>query len=453
MGRVLIVEDDRLVARSLSRTFRRQGHEVETAGSVAEAQEQVASFSPDVAIVDERLPDGRGIEVLNAFTAYDPDLATVMLTGVDSVGLAWEALKSGAFAWFRKPLDDPGRFHRTVRDAMRPRPARASGSRSAREHLAGPSPAMDTVRDRVTCYAPAQEPVLILGQTGTGKEVAARAIHSLSGRKGRFLAVNCANLTGDRLEGELFGWERGSFTGASSQHEGAFEQARGGTIFLDEIGDMAPALQARLLRVLGEGEYRRIGGRETLRVQARVVSATHVDLRKAVEEGRFRRDLYYRLAVLELELPSLAERREDVPELVVHLLRRLERERGGRLPTLKPSVVDALAASDWPGNVRQLEHAIRRAIVLARGEPVSHKHFGLSAVRVAAPVTNAEAELSMDMTYVEFKDAVVEASIPAYLRHQLLKTGGNITRAAELAGMARPNFSRLLKRWDVQLPQ
>jgi transcriptional regulator with PAS, ATPase and Fis domain len=293
--------------------------------------------------------------------------------------------------------------------------------------------------------APTRSTVLLLGESGVGKEVLARAVHRWSDRAaGPFIAVNCVALTSELLESELFGHERGAFTGALAQKRGRFELAQGGTIFLDEIGDLDPRLQAKLLRALQEREFQRVGGTRDIRVDVRVIAATNRDLHRAMEEKTFREDLYYRLAVVQVRVPSLRERREDIPLLAADLLSRFGRELGATHLALAPDAVERLCSSDWPGNVRQLSNVIERAVVLAKGSTIRAADLGLDAsLRTALAPPDSLDELPLSRA--------VEAYKARRVRQALVQAGGNQSRAAELLGLRQSNLSRLMKTLGLSM--
>ncbi|WP_018948655.1 sigma-54 dependent transcriptional regulator [Thioalkalivibrio sp. ALMg11] len=383
MTRILLVDDEAPIRRAVRRFLEHHGFEVGVAENLAEARALAAADPYDLQLVDLRLPDGEGIELLPEFSRTP----TVIMTSYASVPSAVNAMKEGAADYIAKPFDHDALLL-TLRAALR---ARAERDRPAPETaeegadasprpglgLVGESAAMQQLRDQIRRVAMTHSTVLLRGESGTGKELAARALHELSPRaSGPFVAVNCATIPEGLVEAELFGHAQGAYTGAVKARTGLIQSAHGGTLFLDEIGELAPAAQARLLRVLQDGELRPVGANANLKVDVRLLAATHRDLEAMIEEQAFRADLYYRLRVLELSIPPLRERREDIIPLAQHFLEALAGS--GPVPQLSHAARQALESQDWPGNVRELANALERGWVLSPDGCIEADHMGLS---------------------------------------------------------------------------
>ncbi|MCB9673593.1 MAG: sigma-54-dependent Fis family transcriptional regulator [Alphaproteobacteria bacterium] len=374
---VLVVDDDDANRVTLERILNRAGFDVSHAASGREAMEKFRDRPVDLVLTDLKMPGMSGIDLLKAAKVVDPAIEVVVMTAYGTVETAVEAMKEGAYDFVAKPLK---RLElTTVLDKALEKRHLLLENKRLREQLAevgegdiiGNSQVMRGLLDEVEQVAPSDATVLLSGESGTGKGRLARAIHQMSARRDRRLVtVNCAAIPESLLESELFGYERGAFTGATGRKEGRFDLARGGTLFLDEITEMKPAIQVRLLRVLQDGEYERVGGTETLQADCRVIAATNRDIEEEVAAGRFRADLYYRLNVVPIRVPSLRERSDDIPLLAQHFLVRFVRKNRKDLAGFTPEAIDALCAWKWPGNVRELENAIERAVVLCRGDRV-----------------------------------------------------------------------------------
>ncbi len=382
-GKILIVDDELVVRDSLGKWFTSEGYTVKTTGS---AHEALTSFQPgawDVALLDIKMPGTDGIELQQRLHEADPDLIVIIMTGYASVDSAVQALKQGAYDYITKPFD-PDELVHLVGNAIKHRHAQQQVVQ-LREHLQEVSPhpeiignsaAMKRVCEAIEMVAPTDATVLITGESGSGKEVVARAIHAASPRRLMpFMAIHCGALTETLLESELFGHERGAFTGAQARRKGKFEAADGGTVFLDEIGDISLKTQTDLLRVLQEKEIVRVGGTQPTKVDFRCVAATNRDLDAMVKDGTFRFDLFYRLNVFCIHVPALRERREDIPLLAEVLLKKHATSMNRPLPRISPEAVELLLQYDWPGNVRELENAIERALVIGRSGEIQPQDF------------------------------------------------------------------------------
>ena len=417
--RILIVDDEPRYAAVLKRLLVQGGDEVETAHSLASAAAALA-FAPALVVTDLRLGDGTGIELLGEIKRRAPQIAVVLMTAFAEVSTARQALTCGALDYLVKPFDNSELVALVERVRQQVDPPSAA----AIPGLIGTSPALLAAVERLRRFAASSSTVLITGESGTGKEASAQAIHRLSPRAhGPWVELNCGGLPAGTLDSELFGHERGSFTGAEQQRLGRLEQASGGTLFLDEIGEMPLEMQPKLLRFLQARRFHRLGGREPVSVDVRVVAATNRDLAQEVAAGRFRGDLFHRLAVATIALPPLRERLDDLPQLAAHLL-----ARHGNF-TLTPKVQAQLAAHSWPGNVRELGNVLERAALLTDGSEITAIELSVSA-----PSAVKRAALELDGNE---RQLICEA---------LLKAGGNKSRAAELLGITR---RRLYSRMEI----
>jgi two-component system nitrogen regulation response regulator GlnG len=373
-GRILVVDDDAAIRTVVREALRREGHIVETAGTVAEQRRMLESFAPQVLVTDVVLPDGNGLDIVPEMLLAYPRMPIIVLSAQNTFTTAVRATEQGAFDYLPKPFDLE-ELTRAVADALAARTAGEvadSGASSSEDlPLIGRSPPMQEVYRTIARVVSNDLTVLILGESGTGKELVARAIHDFGARAGKpFVAINMAAIPRELIESELFGHERGAFTGAQARTTGRFEQAQGGTLFLDEIGDMPMEAQTRLLRVLQAGEFTTVGGSRSIRADVRIIAATHKDLQKLIAEGGFREDLYYRLNVVPVRLPALRQRTEDLAELARHFL---DRAAADGLPRklLDQGAIDRLGRHGWPGNVRELENLMRRLAALSREEVIS----------------------------------------------------------------------------------
>jgi two-component system response regulator HydG len=448
---VLIVDDEPGIVDSLHKIFERESLRVLTAGSGGEALEIIRREPVSVLITDLIMPGMSGIDLLKASRSLSPETETVLMTAYGTVENAVEAMKQGAYDFVTKPLKR-AQIVRVVGKALEKR-SLVQENRSLRAQLAahkkrtliGQSLSWRRTMDIVNQAAPSLATVLLLGESGTGKELLARAIHEGSARsKGPFIPVNCAALPETILEAELFGYEKGAFTGAAQRHDGRFLQADGGTLFLDEIGEIPTHVQVKLLRVLQEGEVERLGGRTT-KVDLRLVAATNQDLRAAVREGRFREDLYYRLNVIAVPIPPLRHRREDIPLLAEHFLQIYGERNGRRLAGFSRAAADALARHEWPGNVRELENTVERAVVLSRASSVELDDLP-PEVRSGGAVAGDDRSLTFAVgtPLGEIERRVIHAT--------LSHVGGDKRLCAQLLGIATRTIYRRLEEERIGLP-
>ena len=427
MPSLLVVEDDANIRESLVERFRGRGWAVSTAVSGREAFACIARQRPDAVLLDLQLPEGDGLWVLRRLREEDIEATVVVVTAFGTVERAVQAMKEGAYDFLTKPFE-PAVVEESVRRALERTMLRRAARAQGEPVLVGLAAAAEVARKAARTDAT----VLLLGESGTGKEVLARAIHRWSGRAdGPFVALNAAALPETLLESELFGHEKGAFTGAAARRPGKFELAHGGTIFLDEIGDIPASTQARLLRVLQERAFERVGGTETLAVDVRVVAATNRDLKKAVADGRFREDLFYRLNVVSITLSPLRERKADLRPLAEHFLREIRPS-----SRFAPEALDALERHDWPGNARELRNAIERAAALADGDVLEPRDLPPDVLTGSAlPAGSFHAE--------------VEAFRRRLIQETLARHGGNQTRAAQALGLQRTYLARLVRQMGL----
>ncbi|MCP4804492.1 MAG: sigma-54-dependent Fis family transcriptional regulator [Proteobacteria bacterium] len=465
VSRVMLVDDDDLVRKSLARQLCRQGFDVLQAEDGRAALRTLESEHVDVAVVDLEMPGMRGHEVIRRIRQASPRTECVLLTAHGDASDAFEALNAGASDYFTKPIDDWPRFTQILKKAIEVRDLKDQ-LRSARQEqnfqdLIGRSPNWRKLTAQIQDFSAYDLPVFITGESGSGKERVARAIHASSSRSaGPFLAVNCAAVPENLWEDKFFGHEKGAFNGADRRQAGIFEAATNGTVFLDEIGDMPVSAQPKLLRVLQEREVVRLGGQHPIRVNARIVAATHQDVKVNVGKGSFREDLYYRLNVLEIAIPPLRERKEDIPLLAYHFVRVFGEEYGKTVKSIDREALRLLTEYEWKNNVRELEHVITRAMVRVRGDTLAADLLELPGGR-RAPASSGSAPVGlpagmdpewMELDYKASKEKFLEWFTVHYLVMRLRSTGWNITRAAELAGQQRPNFKKLMKRYGISRP-
>ncbi len=437
-GRILLVDDDPGLLRLLSIRLRAEGYEVEAVESAHKALASLVRFQPDLVITDLRMDKMDGIGLLKELQTRSPGLRVVIITAHGTIPDAVSATQSGAFGFLTKPIDKD-ELMETVERALK-----VSGSVEVDEDWADGiitrNQHMKEVLNQAKMVAATDARVLITGESGTGKELLARAIHNASPRRNKpFVAINCSAMAENLLESELFGHEKGAFTGATRSHKGLFQAAEGGSLLLDEIGDMPMRLQVKLLRVLQENQVRPVGSTDALEVDVRVVSATHRDLQELMREGRFREDLYYRLNVVNIKIPTLDERREDIPLLVAHFLQVIAREADQERKVYAPEAVEMLVTAEWPGNIRQLYNVVRQNVALSR-PPV------ISAELVQQSLGEHSGKL------LSFSDARDEFT-RNYLSQILQITMGNVSQAARLAKRNRTDFYKLLARHDLNPDQ
>ncbi len=444
MAKVLIVDDDLEILDLLRLVMTRSGHEVLTAMTGKEALGVVAEFNPDVAFVDMRLRNSNGLDLLSDIKRLYPETAVIIMTGYQDMGTAIKAMQGGAFDYVTKPVDTPQLIN-LVEKVLETKKAESSSvqqsSWQGKKEIIGKSKVMEEIYKLIGVASQNKTTVLIQGETGTGKELIARAIHYYSPQKEKpFIAVNCSALAETLLESELFGHEKGSFTGAIQRHKGKFELANGGTIFLDEIGDIPQIVQVKLLRVLQEREFERVGGEEAIRVDVRVIAATNRDIPKLVAEGRFRADLFYRLKVITIDIPPLRERREDIPLLIDYSIGKANSEVHKEIKAVAPDVMSMFLRYDWKGNIRELENVIYRGVLMARGNVILKEHIPeLNLSPVPAKPGGVDFIRSLD-------DIEREA-----IENTLRFTNWNKSKACELLKIPRPRLDRKIKKYGLEV--
>jgi DNA-binding NtrC family response regulator len=440
-GRILIVDDELAVRDALGKWFTSEGYAAHPSSSAREALETIQNKEFDIALLDIKMPGMDGLELQARLKQAEPDLTVIMMTGYASVETAVQALKRGAYDYITKPVD-PDELSHLVANALEHKRASREVARlredlleiSPGTELIGNSPAMRKVTELIEMVAPTEATVLITGESGTGKEVVARAIHAAGPR--RFLpmvTIHCGALTETLLESELFGHEKGAFTGAQYRKKGKFEVADGGTVFLDEISDISLKTQTDLLRVLQEHEIVRVGGNTPIKVDFRCLAATNKDLETLVKTGSFRPDLFYRVHVFAIDLPPLRERREDIPLLVAHFLNKFCLATSRPVPQVAPEALDALASQSWPGNVRELENTVERALVVSRGSEIKASDF-------AFHFRNGEPTSGRTLDDIE----------RAHIERVLRETEHNMSRAARILDIDRTTLYNRLKRYGLR---
>jgi DNA-binding NtrC family response regulator len=451
MYTILVVDDDKNICKMIEITLQKEKcYEVLTALSGESCLRQIRENKVDLVLLDIQMPGIDGIETLRRIKEEDPGIQVVMMSAHGTIERAVQSMKLGAYDFLTKPFGSE-RLLVTVKNAL----LAGSLKREVEElrselrgryqfdNIIGQSGAIQEVKKAIARVLDSNVTVLITGESGTGKELVARAIHYNGRRKNRpFVAVNCSALPESLLESELFGHEKGAFTGATQRRIGKFEQANGGTIFLDEIGLMSPSTQAKILRVLQEREFERVGGNELVRVDVRIISATNRNLEEAMKKGEFREDLYYRISVFPIHLPPLRERKEDIPLLAAHFLKKYSEQEGKQVDSISPDALELMMAYNWPGNVRELENAIERAVVLATTHEITPKELPAS-VRALGEKRIYES----DQTLSSWIEKLEEQA----LRQALLECEGNISETARRLGIGRATIYRKAKKYGLPI--
>lgn len=442
---IIVADDDPYIQEALQDRLETLGYRVSLAADGQQALEILEHKDPQLILLDIEMPGMKGLDVLKEIRRRESDIPVIMITAYGSIDLAVQAMKEGAYDFIPKPFD-PGHVALVVEKAMERQRLKGEVQVLSEEIdkryrlVIGTSSKMKEAIDAAKKAAASHSTVLLLGESGTGKELFARAIHNWSERKDRsFVAINCVGLSTTLLESELFGYERGAFTGAQQRKRGKIELAHGGTVFLDEIGDISKELQMKLLRFLQEREFERVGGTELIRVNVRIIAATNRHLSTAVKEGHFREDLYYRINVVPIPLPSLRDRKDDIPALIQHFIQRFSKESKKNFTGISEEALDRMAVYDWPGNVRELANIIERAVVLGRAPTIQVENLPAA---VFNPETDAPPANS---SYHE--------SVDTYRRELILKTlaqtQGNRSAAAKVLGLERSYFLKLMKGFDI----
>jgi two-component system response regulator PilR (NtrC family) len=454
MAKLLIVDDEPGIRQVLTLVFQRDGHKVRTAENGRLALGALHQEPADLILSDVRMPDMNGIELLRAAREALPDVAVIMMTAFATVDTAREAFKLGADDFVQKPFD-VDELKLVVAKALEKQVLikenrafkRAQADRGSLDNIIGRSPRMQAVYQMIESVSEVTATVLVNGESGTGKELVARAIHNLSPRHDKpFISINCGAFTETLLESELFGYVKGAFTGANANRKGLFEAAHNGTIFLDEIGEMSPAMQVKLLRVLQERKVRPVGAHDEIEFDTRVIAATNRNLAEMSKEGSFREDLYYRISVIPIELPPLRERREDIPDLIQHFIQKFGREQG-RTVVVGERAATLLENYAWPGNVRELENTIERAVALERSESIQPE-------RLPEHVTNYNPERAAAGLVLPVEGLNLTAHIDhlekTYVVDAMRRTNGNQTKAADLLHLSVRSLRHLLDKHDIR---
>lgn len=466
MMKVLIVDDEPNMRFVLSEALTKEGYACSEAGDGLQAMERIKEDLPDIVVLDLKMPRMGGMETLRKIHGLDPDMAVIIITAFGTRETAYEAMREGAYDYFSKPVNihevrvvvgraaERVRLARTVRQIQE----KAEGSYAA-EAVLGRGHAVQRLRELLLKLSRSESTVLITGESGTGKELAAKVIHYQSKRgRGPFIAVNCAAIPEALLEAELFGHEKGAFTGAHQQRMGRFESAAGGTAFLDEIGDMPLAMQTKILRVLQDRTFERVGGVKTMHVDIRLIAATNRDLSAAVKDGVFREDLYYRLNVVPVHIPPLRERREDIPVLAEHSLQRCRDELGLVRKNLSPGALSVLMDYHWPGNIRELDNIIQRAVLLSSGEEISEKEMtailGAGTVKggehLVAPGLFSDPEKSRRFSLQATVEQVTEQIEKQIIVQALEFQGNKRQETADMLKISRKSLHNKMKKYGIE---
>ena len=444
MRSILIIEDDALVRKTLASQLAKQGFEVVAAGTGEEGVRAFVEAAPDLVLLDVRLPDADGLDVLRRIKDKNRRAVILVMTAFDDMKTTIEAIKLGAFEYLVKPLDAT-ELELTIDKAFQVRALEEKVSYLVEEkqkeytidNIIGRSAGMRAVFKLIGSVANTRANVLIQGESGTGKELVAKAIHYNSPwREEPFIVINCSAISDTLLESELFGHVKGAFTDAHCETRGKFEIAGKGTLFLDEVGDVSPNLQSKLLRVIESRDFMKVGGEKVLKTEARIIAATNQNLRGLIENGKFREDLYYRLKVVEIQLPPLRDRREDIPDLIAYLLEKINRELRRSVRKVPPDVMRTLTETPWKGNVRELENALTRAVILAKGDVVLKENLPLD--------TEEKRSFSDELVPLDR----VEKD---YIQHVLSSVKGSKTRASQILGISRPTLDKKIKEYGLDL--
>ena len=448
---ILIIDDERNIRRTLDMILSGEGYQVFTCASTQAGLDVIKKERIHLVLLDIVMPETNGLDLLPKLLKVRPDLAVIMISGHGNVQNAVLAIKRGAYDFLEKPLDRD-KVLLAISRALQTRELTEENRHlkqqiEGRYEMLGQSPALTEIRDQIARVAPTNGRVLILGESGTGKELIARAVHKMSHRaKNPFIKVNCAAIPEELIESELFGSDRGAFTGAVKTRDGKFLQADRGTLFLDEIGDMSLSVQAKVLRALEQGEFERVGGAKTFQVDVRVIAATNKNLHAEVECGKFREDLYFRLNVVPLTAPPLRERREDVPELAEHFLNTYAEENGFLPKALSEETRDLLLQYDWPGNIRELKNLVERLSIMVSGDTIYPEDLPPLDGMSIPKQPGSFPDLGVGKTLRQVREAVERH----YIAEALERHGGNVTRASNALGIERTNLHKKIKQYDLE---
>lgn len=454
-GRVLIIDDDEIVRKSCEKVLSPEGYITASAQSGREGLKLLSNKPFDLVLTDLRMSDMNGIDVLKKVKEMGPDIEVIIITGYGTIKSAIEAIRYGAYDYVEKPFS-PEELLNVVRRSLERRNLILENTRLKQEvqslyrveNIVGNSKAIQRVFNLIATVAPTESTVLITGESGTGKELVARAIHFNSPRReGPFIVVDCGTIPDNLMEAELFGYTKGSFTGATETQRGLIETAKRGSLFFDEIGNLNLNLQAKLLRLIQEREFRMVGGRELIKADIRIIAATNKDLLSLVKEGTFREDLFYRLNVFPIYMPPLRERKEDIPALSNHFLKKYNKESGKNVTNISAEAMKKLFLYDWPGNVRELENVIHRALILSREDMLSPEDIIISGIEdIKIPKTLRE----LKETKKRLKARSIEGIERSFILDALSRNNWNISRAAEEVGMQRTNFHSLMRKYGIR---
>ncbi len=460
MSRILVLDDEENIRFFFTEALRKEEYEVRTVGRADRAIELFTNEDFDVAVVDLKLPDSDGMEVMRAFRKARPEIPVIIITAHGTRQIAHQALREGAYDYFTKPFDleemrvvirRAAEKATLVREVERLRQEMAAERREPEPDLIGESTGIEEIRQTVATVAESDVTCLILGESGTGKELAAEMIHRRSRRRdGPFIKLNCAAIPDTLIESEMFGYEKGAFTGAHERTIGKFEQADGGTLFLDEIGDMAPLAQTKLLRVIETGEFHRVGGAGSVRVDVRLIAATNRDLQEAITHNHFREDLYYRINVVSLRMPPLHEHPEDIPILARALLKRFNEKFDKAIFGIDEQVMERFLAYDWPGNVRELQNVLQRAVVLERGELIGPEALPESFRQAAGGTERIGLDLLNGESLTQALKRLTGRYERVLIRDALKRSGGNKTQAAKLLKISRVNLHQKINQLELE---
>lgn len=456
---ILLVDDEPDLLTGLQRSFAKRlpDAKVLTASGGQEALAILKQQDIALVLMDIMMGDTNGLEMLSTINKIDPDLTVIMMTGYGTIELAVDAIRRGAWDFVTKPLELDLLTRTITKGLERSRLLNENKNLRSRIHpvravpdFIGESPSMQQLYKTIQTSADSEYTVLIRGASGTGKEICARAIHSLSKRARKpFVMVNCPAIPEHLLESELFGYRKGAFTGADRDHGGLFFQADGGTICLDEIGDIPVSVQIKLLRVLQEQEIKPLGADTSIKIDVRIIASTNADLENKIKEGKFREDLFYRLEVLTLRMPSLQEIAEDVPLLANHFLNNVQKELGINGKCFSPEALETLHSHNWPGNIRELQNAVRRAVLFCKDTVIDVKHLMIDTpVSSAAPVL-AQSEDAPITPYKDAKDSCLDTFTRQYIHTLLTKSKGNISQAARLSHLTRAALQKIMRRYEI----